>query len=119
MAQPKDIRTDHRLMNSAFRNSECETILRNILMLQKSANPDAWTPFSWEDYMKFCTHRVTESERDVLDAFVNGGKPVWNTSAYLTSGWLDFDGEKYSFTHQMIDMVSERYSADGEHNAPQ
>ena len=92
MACPKEIRTNHDFMNSVFQNSECETILRNIILLQKEANPEAWTPFSWGDYKAFCTHNVTDKEKGVLDAFVNGGKPVWNTSAYLSAGWLDFDG---------------------------
>ena len=109
MALPKDIRTNHDFMGSVFRNSESETILRNIVMLQKAANPESWTPFSWDEYKAFCTHRVTESERGVLNAFVNGGRPVANTSAILSSGWLSFDGDKYSFTPKMIDMLAERY----------
>ena len=110
MALPKEIRTDRYFMGSVFRNSECETILRNIVMLQKKANPEAWTPFSWDDYKAFCTHKVTDSEKGVLDAFTNGGKSVWNTSTYQSAGWLDFDGSKYSFTAKMIDMLSEHYS---------
>ena len=103
--QPKDIRTDHWFMGSVFQNSECESILRNIVVMQKKVNPDKWTPFSWEDYKAFCTHDVSDSEKDVLNAFVNGGKPVWNTTAYITKGWLAFDGEKYRFTPYMIEML--------------
>ncbi len=111
MTQPKDIRTDHYFMGSVFQNSECETILRNIVQMQKKQNPDSWQPFTWEQYKAFCTHKVTDSERGVLDAFVKGGKPVWNTSAYLESGWLDY-GEKtgqYFFTAKMIQMLSENW----------
>ena len=107
--QPKHIRTDHYFMGSVFQNSESETILRNIVLLQKAANPEQWTPFTWEQYKAFCTHRVTESEKRVLDAFVNGGKPVTFTSAYLSAGWLAFDGESYSFTKKMIDMLAENW----------
>lgn len=107
---PKEIRTNHDFMGSVFQNSECETILRNIVMLQKKANPEAWTPFSWEDYKAFCSHRVTDSEKGVLDAFVKGGKPVSNTSSYLSEGWLDFDGTNYSFTPKMVEMLGEHYS---------
>lgn len=110
MSLPKNIRTNHDFMGSVFQNSECETILRNIVMLQKKANPEAWTPFSWDEYKAFCTHKVTEEERGVLNAFTNGGKPVWNTSAYLQPGWLDFDGQKYSFTPKMIEMLTTHYS---------
>lgn len=96
-------------MGSVFRNSESETILRNIIILQKNADPENWTPFTWNDYQSFCSHRVTDSERGVLNAFVNGGKPVWNTSAYLTAGWLKLEGDQYSFTEQMIQMLAENY----------
>jgi len=111
MTNPKDIRTDHYFMGSVFGNSECETILRNILLMQKNQNPDNWQPFTWEQYKAFCSHSVTESERGVLQAFVNGGKPVWNTSAYLTPGWLAFDEKTghYSFTEQMIAMLAESW----------
>lgn len=110
MIAPKDISTGHHFMGSVFRNCECETILRNLVLLQKSMSTETWTPFSWDDYKKFCTHNVGDSEKGVLNAFVNGGKPVWNTSAYLSDGWLNFDGEKYSFTKKMIDMLYRDYS---------
>ena len=84
MKTPKEIRTDHDFADSIFNNFECEVILRNIILLQK-ANPEAWTPFSWDDYKAFCTHNVSESERGVLDAFTNGGRPVYNTSAVLSA----------------------------------
>lgn len=105
---PKDINTKHEFMNSCFQNIECETILMNIVLLQKQS-PNEWTPFSWEEYKSFCTHRVYDSEKGVLDAMVNGGKPVSNTSAFLSSGWLSFENGQYSFTPKMIDMLSEKY----------
>jgi len=107
--KPKHITLKAGFMNSVFGNCESETILRNILMLQKKTNPEAWTPFSWDDYKAFCTHNVTESERGVLNAFVNGGKPVARTTAYLESGWLNFEDEKYSFSDKMIQMLYDRY----------
>ena len=55
---PEMIPTNQWFMGSVFQNSEAETILRNIVMLQKKVNPKAWTPFSWEDYKNFCTHNV-------------------------------------------------------------
>ena len=102
---PEMIPTNQWFIGSVFQSSEAEKILRNIIMLQKKVNPKAWTPFSWEDYKNFCTHNVWDHEQRVLDAFVNGGKPVRNTSAILTSGWLDFDGTHYSFTEKMITML--------------
>jgi len=99
--------------SSPFENSECETILNNVVRLQRSLNPDEWTPFTWEQYTAFCTHKVGYQEKGILDAFVNGGKPVWNTSAYLQPGWMDFDettGE-YKMTVRMVAMLTEKYPA--------
>lgn len=109
---PSKISTDG-FWSSPFENSECETILRNVVLQQALANPDAWTPFTWDQYKAFCTHSVWASERDILDTFVNGGKPVWNTSAYLQAGWMDFneDAKEYSLTERMIEMLSEKYPA--------
>lgn len=94
-------------MGSPLQNSESETILRNIVMLQKKVNPEAWTPFSWDDYKSFCTHRATDSEHRVLEAFVNGGKPVSNCSVSLAPGWLKFQDEKYSLSNRMIAMLED------------
>ncbi len=104
MITPKQVPTNG-FMNSVFQNSECETILRNIVLLQKAKNPEKWTPFSWKDYKKFCTHNVTDSEQRVLDVFVNGGKSAWNTSTYQQSGWLKFENEQYHFTDKMLEML--------------
>ena len=109
MIKPSCIATDHRFMGSPFKNSECETVLRNIVLLQKNNNLKEWTPFSWDDYLKFCTHNPTESERGVLDAMVNGGRPVLYTSANLESGWLSFSDKKYSFTKKIIDMLENHF----------
>ena len=110
-AQPKQIRTNHHFMNSVFQNSECETILRNIVLLQKNANPERFTPFTWEQYKDFCTHNVSERERGVLNTFVSGGRSVANTSATQNAGWLSFDEQsgQYSFTEKMVTMLLDRY----------
>ena len=78
-------------------------------MLQQKNNPNEWTPFTWDDYKSFCTHNVRDKEKGVLNSFVNGGKPVWNTTTHIKSGWLSFDGERYSFTDKMIQMLGEKY----------
>lgn len=98
--------------DSPFKNTECETILRNVVLLQRKVNPKEWTPFTWEQYKAFCTHNVAESERRVLDCFVNGGKPAWNTSAVIDPGWMTFDenGGGYSLTPKMVFMLTEKYS---------
>ena len=112
MVHPKHIRTVDWYADSVFKNTESEIILRNLVVMQKNTNPEQWTPFTWEQYAEFrnstSEDKCTESERGVLDAFVMGGKPVWNMSAHLSSGWLDFDIEtgQYSFTAKMIEMLA-------------
>jgi hypothetical protein len=107
MTKPKDIPTNHWFMGSPFQNSECETILRNIILLQKHNNSEEWTPFTWDEYKSFCTHKVNDSEKGVLKAFVEGGRPVWNTSANISPGWLAIIDKKYHLTDKMIDLLSE------------
>ena len=97
--------------SSLFQNSECETILNNVVRLQRNANPEEWTPFTWKQYKAFCTHNVTESERRVLDTFVNGGKPIWNTSAEIEAGWMEYDQKtgEYKLTIRNVAMLTEKY----------
>lgn len=105
--RPQDIQTtnSYGFMGSGFRNTECETIARNIVMLQQKTNPASWTSFSWDDYKKFCTHRVSDAEHGVLDAMVSGGRPVWNTSANLAPGYLKKSDDRYEVTEQFIDAL--------------
>ena len=105
--RPKDIDTSdwYRFGGSGFRNSECETIARNIVLIQKKINPDAWTDFSWDDYKKGCTHTAAEWERGILNAMVKGGKPVWNTSAALSPGYLELHDDKYRVVQKFIDAL--------------
>jgi hypothetical protein len=109
--KPKDIKVSKHYWNSVFQNTECEVILRNVVKQQRKANPEEWTPFTWEDYKAFCTHNVSYKEQQVLNAFAKGGKPVWNTSAYLTSGWLNYDEEtaQYSLSEKLIKMCYESW----------
>lgn len=109
---PSGISTDE-YWNSPFQNKECEIIMRNIVLLQRAANPEKWTPFTWGDYVKFCTHGVTISEKMVIDAFVNGGRPAWNSDNHITPGWLAFDekSEEYMVAPKMVDLLASYYSA--------
>jgi hypothetical protein len=63
------------------------------------------TSFSWDDYKNFCTHKVTDAERGVLEAMVSGGRPVWNTSASLAPGYLKKSNDRYEVTEQFIDAL--------------
>lgn len=107
MIKPKDVPTNQRFMGSVFQNRECETILRNVIIQQNKANPEAWTPFTWEDYCAAMTHNVTTSEMGVLKCFVNGGAPVVFTSARLDAGWLSWNEETgaFSMTEKMLEMI--------------
>lgn len=105
--RPQDIQTknSYGFMGSKFRNTECETIARNIVLLLQKTNPTSWTSFSWDDYKKFCSHEVRDAERGILDAMVNGGRPVWNTSASLAPGYLKKSNDRYEVTKQFTDAL--------------
>lgn len=104
---PRDIDTKnpYGFMGSRFQNTECEVVARNVVLLQKKRNPTGWTDFTWSDYQSFCTHHVSDAERGVLDAMVQGGKPVWNTSAVLSAGYLEKHGDHYCVTKKFVDAL--------------
>jgi len=112
--KPKNVGTN--FMGSIFGNSECETILANIILMQKKINPEAWTPFTWEEYAEFRTatmrnkdHGVSTIEKDILDAFVEGGRIAYS-SARISKDWLSFSEDgKYAFTDKMINMLEKEY----------
>jgi len=102
LLKPKHIDIKQRFMGTSFQNSETETIVRNICIIQKKLNPNEWTPFSWEDYKKLVTHSASSSELGVLEALVNGGRPVWNTGAWLNPGYLLKEDDKYVITPKLL-----------------
>ena|SRR6266481_647639 len=67
--KPTDINIKSDLMGSEFRNSEKETIAKNIIIFSRK-NSDQWLAFTFEQYMKLCGHRITESGRTVLNELV-------------------------------------------------
>lgn len=104
---PKDINLKSHFMGTEFENIEAERVVRNIVVGQLKTNPEAWTPFSFKDYKKNCSHNVTNDEAGVLEALVNGGKPVWNTTARLEKGYLTKKGNKYSVTPKLLGVLEE------------
>ena len=100
--QPKQIASNLWFMGTPFQNSQCESILRNIVVMQKSRNPEEFTPFSWEEYQDFCSHKVTTDERDVLNSFVDGRYINYRITNHAGGGWLKFEDGKYSFTPKLI-----------------
>jgi hypothetical protein len=79
------------LMGTPWQNSERETVATNILKLSRFKNGDSWKPFSWADYVSFCSHEPIREERDILDEFAE-------------EGYLKKDSDTYSFTKKIIDI---------------
>lgn len=102
---PKDFPKSMNFAGSIFQNIETEMVARNILFIQNKINPEEWTPFSFEDYKKHCTHKVTLSEKGVINALAIGGKPVWDTATILDSGYLAKEGEFYKITDKFINVL--------------
>ena len=92
-------------MGSKWRNSETEAIACNICYVQRQMDLEKWTPFTWEDYKSHCAHQVTDTEKGVLEALVNGGKPVWNTSARLEPGYLVKKDDHYEVTEKFLNVI--------------
>jgi hypothetical protein len=80
MIKPSDVKKP--LMDTPWQNSERETIATNILKLSRFANSDDWKPFTWEDYVEFCSHTPSHGEKAILDEFAE-------------NGYLKKDGEMY------------------------
>ncbi len=99
---PKDFPLSVSFMDSEFQNIEAERVARNIVVIQQKMNPDQWTPFSYDNYKEHCTHKVSDDEKVVLDAFVNGGKPIWNTKAFLQPEYLKFESGLYFVTQKFL-----------------
>src|SRR3989338_6686115 len=102
---PEDVSLKMSFMDSEFQNTETETIVKNIVFIQQKMNPKQWTPFSFDDYREHCTHNVSDAEKGVLEAFGKGGKPVWNTSAFLEPGYLNKETDLYSVTDKFLNFL--------------
>ena len=92
--KPSDVENDH-FWNSPWQNCEKEMVARNIVKLARFKNDDTWLPFTWDDYMDFCSHGPSYGESRILDEFVDTG--------YLTFVQdEDGDGGVFSFTPKII-----------------
>jgi len=102
---PNDIDTSGGFFASGFHSIEAETISRNLMVMMQDAGE--WKPFTWEEYKDFCSHNVTDSEREVLDLFVKGGTYRDNIGGHttITGGCLKKTGQKYEITDKMITML--------------
>lgn len=93
--------------NSLWQNSETETVARNVCFVQRAMNENKWSPFTFEQYEQHCTHKVTDSERHVLEAMVNGGKPHFSSRTYLQPGYLEKRGDSYVVTEKFINVLQD------------
>lgn len=71
MVKPSEV--THQLMDSPWQNHERETVAGNLVKLSKFENDDEWKPFTWEDYVEFCSHTPSAGESAILDEFADTG----------------------------------------------
>lgn len=90
---PDDIDASKGFFSTVWQNSEKETIACNIVLISKWGG-NKWEPFTWEEYKKRCRHKVTDSEKAVLDSFVE-------------EGYLTLTDGKYMVTKRFIAALSE------------
>jgi hypothetical protein len=103
---PSDIDLTNHFWDSPFRNFEAETVARNIVVISNAADPNAWTPFSFDDYKERCKHRASELEHGVMQAFLIGGRPVPDTTSVLEPGYLTKEGGKYAVTEKFLAVIA-------------
>jgi hypothetical protein len=83
------------LMDTVWQNTEKEIVATNILKLSLFHNHDRWVPFTWEEYVAFCSHYVTPAEHAILNDLADTG--------YLSKGL----GDKYIFTMRILDVYTQ------------
>ena len=98
--------TDKQFFDSGLQSSEAEQICRNIMIIL-SNDGDEFKPFSWSWYKKKCSHRATDSEKEVLDLLVKGGWYYDNIGgkSMITGGCLEKVGSKYQVTEKLLDIL--------------
>jgi len=71
MIKPSDV--TKVLIDTPWKNLERETIATNILVMSRHGNGDEWRPFTWDEYVEFCSHTPTRGEAAILDEFAETG----------------------------------------------
>ena len=79
--KPKDIDISNGLCGSELGKSEKETIACNVVTISRK-NDNDWLEFTFDEYKTRCSHKVTESERGVLNELVNEGLLTCNNDKY-------------------------------------
>lgn len=88
-----------------FRHRETETVVYNIVCIQRNLNLDSWTPFSFQYYRQACSHNVQQEEELILEALVNGGKPLPSSSVQLMPSYLSKKDNNYVITDKFIELI--------------
>lgn len=83
--RPSDFNTGDHFWDSPFRDSNLETLARNIILISVRLG-NVWTPFTWEEYRSQCKCQVSLMD---LNTMVN-------------KGYLDFKGNKFSVNDRFI-----------------
>lgn len=103
MIKPSDIDTDRRFFDSKFRNSERETIARNVVILSQvvafASDDDRWLPFSLESYEQL----RAETSNDPV-----GFKERSMLANLLDEGYLaKLEDDKLTVTAPFIEVVAQ------------
>ena len=69
---PKDLDISGQFVGSLLKNSEKETVARNIVILSRR-NDNEWLTFAFDDYIKRCARGPCVGEEGVMNALVKDG----------------------------------------------
>ena len=92
--KPSDVSHGH-LWNSPWDNCEREMVASNILKLAHYNKDNEWQPFTWEEYLDFCSHGVSYVEQSILNEFVRDGyllleDDVYNFASKILGVYLQY-----------------------------
>lgn len=69
--KPSDIKIDKDFMDT-FGDNDIEVIARNIVIISKK-NGDQWQPFTFDDYVRLCSHGSACNEQGMLNVMAQKG----------------------------------------------
>lgn len=102
--RPKDV-FDIPVVDTRFQNEFIDNVIKNIINVSHTLNPNAFEPFTWLDYYEFSPHSVSRMDFHILEAMVFGGKPS-GLLTQISSGYLEKKGDKYIVTDRFLEVVS-------------
>lgn len=103
--RPKDV-CRSRFVGSPFGVTEMEMMLQCIAITQFKMNPDAWTPFTWEEYVAKCDHEPINEERLILEAMVSGDTVFFRGNLMdISAGYLRKEGGRYVVAEKLLDVM--------------